>query len=137
VGEVLRIDLGGARVAESRNAWRICETHHAPTYYIPRADVLADLTPAKGASYCEWKGSASYWDVTAGGVTAPRAAWSYGAPNPAYAAIRDHLAFYPGAMDACHVGEETVEPQPGDFYGGWVTSNLTGRIKGAPGTRHW
>ncbi|MEM9550357.1 MAG: DUF427 domain-containing protein [Pseudomonadota bacterium] len=137
VPQVLRVLLGGQIAAETLRGWRICETHHAPAYYIPRDDVTADLSPVAGQSFCEWKGVAAYWDVTAGGRTAARAAWSYAEPNPVYAAIQDHLAFYVHAMDACFVGDERVTPQPGDFYGGWVTANLTGQIKGAPGTRHW
>lgn len=133
----LRVILGGAVAAETMQGWRVCETYHAPTYYIPRADVSAELIAAGGGSFCEWKGRAAYWDVTAGGRTARRAAWSYPDPSPTFAPIRDHIAFYAGQMDACLVGEMRVTPQPGDFYGGWVTPNLTGRIKGAPGTRHW
>ena len=134
----LRVVLGGETVAESRQGWRVCETHHAPTYYIPPEDVAQGaLSPAPGSSFCEWKGRSSYWDVTAGGVTRPRAAWSYPTPTAAYAPIAGHIAFYPGEMDACHVGETRVTPQPGDFYGGWVTPNLDGTVKGGPGTRWW
>jgi len=134
----LRVVLGGTTVAETVRGFRVCETHHAPTYYIPPEDVAPGaLAPAGGASLCEWKGRAAYWDVTAGGETRPRAAWSYPAPTPSFAPIRDHLAFYPGAMEACYVGDIRVTPQPGDFYGGWVTPNLEGTVKGGPGTRWW
>ena len=133
----LRILLGGGIVAETVAGYRVLETHHAPTYYLPAADVRATLTPARGRSVCEWKGVASYWDVTLGGVTAPRAAWSYAAPTGRFAPIAGCFAFYAAAMDACLVAEHRVIPQPGDFYGGWVTDNLRGRIKGAPGTEHW
>lgn len=133
----LRVMLNGAVVADSVSGWRVCETHHPPTYYIPPQDVTAALTPAQGGTFCEWKGRAAYWDVSAGGETTHRAAWSYPAPTGRYAAITDHLAFYSSMMEACFVGDVKVEPQPGDFYGGWVTPNLTGQIKGPPGTRHW
>lgn len=131
------VRLGGAVAAESSRALRILETHHAPTYYLPREDVAAALTAVPGSSFCEWKGTARYFDVTAGGVTVRRAAWGYDRPTPGFAAIAGHVAFYAGQMDEAWVGDTRVIPQPGDFYGGWVTPNLEGRIKGAPGTQHW
>lgn len=137
VTETLRVMLAGEIVAETADAFRVLETHHAPTYYIPRADVRAELTAAHGQSFCEWKGVASYWDVTISGVTASRAAWSYAKPTSGFIPITGYLAFYAALMEACFVGEERVIPQPGDFYGGWLTSNLTGTAKGAPGTNHW
>ncbi|MEE4346875.1 MAG: DUF427 domain-containing protein [Paracoccaceae bacterium] len=133
----IEIRLGGEIVARTDHALRVLETHHAPTYYLPSDDVLATLHPAKGSSFCEWKGAARYFDVTAGGVTVPRAAWSYDSPTPRFAALAGYLAFYAGLMEECRVGTISVIPQPGDFYGGWVTPNLEGQIKGAPGTRHW
>jgi uncharacterized protein (DUF427 family) len=137
VAQHLRVMLAGRLVAETVAAFRVLETHHAPTYYLPPGDVLADLIPARGRSVCEWKRVAAYWDVRSGDVTAPRAAWSYARPTPGYSQIADYVAFYAGAMEACWVGEARVIPQPGDFYGGWVTENLIGRIKGQPGTEHW
>jgi uncharacterized protein (DUF427 family) len=131
------VRLGGATVADSLRALRVLETHHAPTYYLPPADVAAALRPAPGRSFCEWKGVATYLDVTAGGVTARRAAWRYDDPNPPFAALAGHVAFYVGAMDECRVGDMRATAQPGDFYGGWVTPDLDGVVKGAPGTRHW
>lgn len=138
VEHILRIDLAGQTIAETTAGWRVLETHHAPTYYLPGA-AFSDgvLEPAGGGSICEWKGRASYWTLIAGTSRATRAGWSYAAPSPAYRALRDHIAVYPGAMEACWVGDVRVTPQPGGFYGGWVTPNLTGRIKGAPGTEHW
>ena len=136
-GRRIRVVLGGAAVVDTDRALRVLETHHAPTYYVPPDAVEAVLTPAPGRSHCEWKGAARYWDVSAGGVSAPRAAWSYPDPTARFAALRDHLAFYVGSVEACFVDEERVIPQPGDFYGGWVTSDLDGIVKGAPGTRHW
>ena len=137
VAQRLRIMLGGDLVAETTSGYRVLETHHAPTYYLPANDIFAKLTPARGRSVCEWKGTASYWDVTLGNVTAPRAGWSYAAPSKRFLPIAGYVAFYATAMDACFVGEHQVIPQPGDFYGGWVTDNLRGNIKGAPGTEHW
>ena len=138
VAQKLRVVLGGQVVAETTRGWRVLETHHAPTYYFPREDVVAELRPAAGpSSFCEWKGAACYWDVRSGKKTSARAAWSYETPSSDFAGIAGCVAFYSGQMDECSVGGVRVEPQPGDFYGGWVTPNLTGRIKGAPGTRHW
>ncbi|MEM6940936.1 MAG: DUF427 domain-containing protein [Pseudomonadota bacterium] len=137
VTEMLRVVLGGGTAAESTRGFRVLETHHAPTYYLPPEDVSAALTPAAGRSFCEWKGTASYWKVTVSGVTAPRAAWSYSNPTRHFEALAGYLAFYATAMEACFVGTHQVTPQPGDFYGGWVTENLRGIVKGASGTEHW
>jgi uncharacterized protein (DUF427 family) len=133
----LRVILGGAVVAETEAGLRVCETHHAPTYYFPSDSVRARLTPAPGSSHCEWKGRARYFDVTSGGRTARHAAWAYDRPSPAFAALAGWIAFYPGPMDAAFVGDMEVAPQPGGFYGGWVTPNLDGIVKGGPGTEGW
>lgn len=131
------IRLGDETIADTMRALRVLETHHAPTYYLPREDIHARLDPASGGSFCEWKGRAQYFDVSAGGTRAPRAAWSYDAPTRTFTDLAGYLAFYAGLMEACFVGSERVIPQPGDFYGGWVTGNLTGQPKGASGTEHW
>lgn len=134
----VRIALGGQTVADTLRALRVCETASPPTYYLPIADIAPDaLISAPGTSWCEWKGRAVYWSVRGGGREAPRAAWSYPEPSPAFAALRDHVAFYAGPMDGCWVGDERVTPQPGGFYGGWVTADLVGPFKGEPGTGHW
>jgi uncharacterized protein (DUF427 family) len=133
----LLIVLGGAVVADTTRALRVLETHHAPTYYLPAGDIRAILRPAPGSSFCEWKGVARYFDVLSGPATAIRAAWAYDSPSPRFAALSGHAAFYAAQMDEAWIGETRVTPQPGDFYGGWVTPNLEGRIKGAPGTGHW
>lgn len=124
-------------MTDTTGALRVLETHHAPTYYVPPDDVEAVIRPAPGASFCEWKGQASYWSVQAGNVVAEAAAWSYPSPTSTFAPLKDYLAFYAASLDACYVGDMRVQPQPGEFYGGWVTPNLQGQIKGAPGTRHW
>ena len=137
VPQRITVRLGGLLVAETIRALQVLETHHAPTYYLPSEDVRVPLRPAQGSSFCEWKGLARYFDVTAGLVTAPRAAWAYDRPTAGFAALAGHVAFYAGLMDEAWVGDLRVLPQPGDFYGGWITSNLDGLIKGAPGTRLW
>ncbi|QFU08390.1 hypothetical protein PARPLA_02989 [Rhodobacteraceae bacterium THAF1] len=137
VPQRIRVMLGGAVVADTTRALRVLETHHAPTYYLPPDDVSATLTPTSGGSFCEWKGQARYFDVTAGGVAAKRAAWFYDTPTRAFADLTGYLAFYAAQMEACFVGDIRVDPQDGSFYGGWVTPNMQGRIKGARGTEHW
>ena len=138
VPQRLRVELGGQVIAETTRGLRVLETHHAPTYYLPLADVAEGvLTPAGGRSFCEWKGVAQYYDVQAGGVTAHRAAWGYASPTRAFAALSDTVAFYVTEMDACWVGDQRAVAQPGSFYGGWVTPNLTGIVKGGPGTEGW
>jgi uncharacterized protein (DUF427 family) len=134
----VRVLLGGGVVADTHASFRVLETSHPPTYYLPvDAFVAGTLRPADGPSYCEWKGVAAYFDLVAGDRTAARVAWGYPDPTPAFAPLRDHLSLYPGRVDRCTVDGEVVEPQPGDFYGGWVTSRVVGPFKGAPGTRAW
>jgi uncharacterized protein (DUF427 family) len=134
----IRVEYGGEVVADTTRAFRILETSHPPTYYIPPQDVRNELLrPNKTRTFCEFKGSAHYWDLVVGDRVSPAAAWSYPSPSKAYAAVRDHLAFYSNRVDACFVNDERVQPQQGDFYGGWITSNLTGPFKGIPGSGGW
>lgn len=134
----LRVEFNGVTIAETESAQRILETRHPPTYYIPPGDVRMEfLVPASASSVCEWKGRANYYDVTVGDRSAPRAAWTYHEPREGFEAIRDHIAFYPGPMDACYVDGERVRPQPGGFYGGWITGDVVGPFKGGPGTSGW
>lgn len=133
----LRVELGGVVVAATRRGFRVLETSHPPSYYLPPDDCVGNLfEPADGRSFCEWKGLAKYWTVSAGDRVASRAAWSYPDPTAPFGPLRDHLAFYPSIFD-CFVDDEAVEPQPGGFYGGWVTSNVVGPFKGTPGTEWW
>jgi uncharacterized protein (DUF427 family) len=134
----LVVVLGGVTIAETRRAYRVLETSHPPNYYVPPGDVIEGaIVAVKGASFCEWKGRAHYFDVRGGNRVAERAAWGYDAPSERFAAIRGHVAFYPAAMDACFVDGERVVPQEGGFYGGWITSKVVGPFKGGPGTRGW
>ncbi len=134
----IRIELGGIVIAETSRAIRTLETSHPPSYYIPPDDIAPGvLVPAGGSSFCEWKGDARYFDVVAGGQRRERAAWSYPSPTPSFAILRDHVAFYAAAMDACFVDGERVVPQPGGFYGGWITSKVAGPFKGIAGSRLW
>ncbi|WP_270935670.1 DUF427 domain-containing protein [Falsiroseomonas oryzae] len=134
----VRVVLGGVTIVDSTACWRVLETWHPPSWYIPaEAFAPGTLRPATGRSHCEWKGAARYFDLVAGGVTAPRAAWSYPDPTPAFAPIAGHVALYAGCVDACFVDEDRVVPQAGGFYGGWITPDVEGPFKGAPGTEGW
>ena len=134
----IQIEHRGRIIADTRAAVRTLETSHPPSFYIPRADIAPTmLRRAQGRSLCEWKGAATYWDVIVGDEVLPRVGWSYADPTPAFAALRDHIAFYAAPFDRCSVDGETVTPQPGDFYGGWITSRVAGPFKGIPGSRDW
>ncbi|MEV6612934.1 DUF427 domain-containing protein [Streptomyces sp. NPDC051051] len=133
-----RVEYGGLLVADTRRAVRVLETSHPPVFYIPPADVRLDLLrPASGGSWCEWKGKARYWDLVVGDDVRERAAWSYPQPTPAYGLITGFFAFYASRVDRCTVGDEEVQAQDGDFYGGWITEEVRGPFKGAPGTLTW
>ena len=130
----VRVVLGGTVIADTTRAHRVLETSHPPVYYVPLADVAPGaLEPARGpATFCEWKGTASYYDVIGGdGRRVERGAWTYHDPAPGFETIRDAVAFYPRPMDECTLDGEVVEPQPGGFYGGWITSDVVGPFKGA------
>ena len=127
----------GIIVVDTREAVRVLETSHPPVYYVPRAEVAADLRLSGHRTVCEFKGVASYWDLVVGDTVVPRAAWSYETPSPGYEILAGRPAFYPSTMDECTVDGEPVTPQPGDFYGGWLTADITGPFKGPPGTQTW
>lgn len=134
----IQVVFNGVTIADTRRAQRVLETSHPPVYYIPPEDIqMAYLVPAAGSSWCEWKGRASYYDVVVGDREAERAAWTYHEPLKGFESIKEHVAFYAGPMDACYVAGERVRPQPGGFYGGWITGDVVGPFKGGPGTRGW
>ncbi len=138
VDHLVSVVLGGVEICETTTSVQYLETSHPPTYYLPRdAFVAGALTAAGGSSFCEWKGEASYLDVHGGDKVARRAAWFYDNPTPLYAALRGMIALYPGQMDYCLVDGERVEPQPGTFYGGWITGAVSGPFKGGPGSQGW
>ena len=134
----ITIELGGQTIASTTRAWRVLETSHPPTYYLPRDAFREDvLRPATGASWCEWKGKASYFDVVTATREAPRAAWTYERPSGAFAPITDAVAVLATEVDRCIVNGEEVLAQPGGFYGGWITSWIVGPFKGIPGSMGW
>ncbi len=133
-----KIVHGGEVVADTQNAIRTLETSHPPTYYFPPQDVnFAVLQKNPHRSICEWKGQAHYFDAQIDKQSLPDIAWGYAEPTAAFAAIKDHIAFYAAPFDQCMVGGKIVTPQPGGFYGGWITSHVAGPFKGIPGSQFW
>jgi uncharacterized protein (DUF427 family) len=138
VAERIRVVVAGRDLASSVNALRVLETAGAPVYYVPPADVdFEHLRPAARTTICEWKGEASYFDFDDGSRSIHSVAWTYRHPLPGYESMRDYVAFYASKVDEAWVGDEHATPQPGRFYGGWVTKRIKGPIKGVPGTEGW
>lgn len=134
----ITVELGGEIIASTTRAWRVLETSHPPSYYLPReAFTKGVLRPADGSSWCEWKGRASYYDLVTATRQAPAAAWAYRQPNPRFADITGAIAVMAGKVDRCTVNGEQVAAQPGGFYGGWVTMDVVGPFKGEPGSEGW
>ena len=134
----IKIVFNSELIVDTHRAKRILETSHPPNYYIPLDDIEAEyLEPSAQSTYCEWKGQASYYTLQVGSRRAENVAWYYPEISPAYEALKGHVAFYPSPMDACYVDEEKVQPQPGAFYAGWITSNIVGPFKGGPGSWGW
>jgi uncharacterized protein (DUF427 family) len=134
----IRAVVDGRPIADSTRARRVLETSGAPVYYLPPDDVdLSRLRPIARTTVCEWKGVASYYEYLDGDRRIPSIAWTYHDPSPGFESIRDHLAFYPRRVDEAWVDDERARPQPGPFYGGWVTDAIVGPIKGEPGSEGW
>jgi uncharacterized protein (DUF427 family) len=137
-GDRIVIEVAGITLAESSQTMRVLETSHPPVYYIPQVDIAIEfLSRSERRTFCEWKGIANYYDLKLEGCAVPQVGWSYEQPSPDFQAICDYLAFYPSKVDACYVNGERVQAQPGDFYGGWITSAIVGPFKGGPGTLGW
>ncbi|MDH4350233.1 MAG: DUF427 domain-containing protein [Gemmatimonadota bacterium] len=138
VTAIVRVEFAGIVIAETRGAVRVLETASPPTVYLPPEDVRRDLLePSRHRTACEWKGRASYWTIRVGDREARDGAWSYEDPTTPFRSLRGWMSFYPGRVDGCWIGEERVTPQPGRFYGGWMTANIVGPVKGEPGTLGW
>jgi uncharacterized protein (DUF427 family) len=134
----VQVVFNGITIADSRRSYRVLETSHPPVYYIPPPDIqMQYLQPTSRQSFCEWKGAASYYAIAVGDKQVADAAWYYPNPTAAFAAIKDSVAFYPHLMDACYVDGEQIIPQPGGFYGGWITNDIVGPFKGIPGSWGW
>jgi uncharacterized protein (DUF427 family) len=134
----IQIAHGGTNLAETSSSIRTLETSHPPTYYIPQSDIaMSLLTATDRTSFCEWKGHAVYWTVAIAGSVFRDVGWSYPDPTRGFAMLRDHIAFYAAPFDQCLVDDVRVVPQPGGFYGGWITPDVAGPFKGIPGSNFW
>jgi uncharacterized protein (DUF427 family) len=134
----ITVELGGQTVASTERGWRVLETSHPPTYYLP-ASAFAEgvLREADGSSWCEWKGRASYYDLVTPTRTAARAGWTYHSPTRGFEPLAGAIAVMAAQTDRCTVNGEQVQSQPGGFYGGWITSWVVGPFKGIPGSMGW
>ena len=136
-GREVVVRTGETELARSRCSIRVLETASPPTFYVPPEDVRSNLLESTTTtSRCEWKGEASYWNVAAAWGGASSVAWSYPDPFPGFEQIRDHFSFYPSRIE-CSVDGVLVRPQPGRFYGGWLTPELVGPFKGEAGSEGW
>ena len=136
--KTLKIIFNGEVIVETNNGYRVLETSHPPAYYIPQDDINMNcLTKTARSTFCEFKGAASYWTVKVGDKVATNSAWGYKNPAAGFEAIKDHICFYASKMDECYVNDELVQAQAGDFYGGWITSDVIGPFKGGAGTWGW
>jgi uncharacterized protein (DUF427 family) len=135
----VRVELGGEVLADSLSALRVLETRHPPTIYVPSADIRSEVLVMSSArsTWCEFKGAARYLDAVVGERRVAAVGWTYENPSSDYQSLRDHVAFYPGRVDAAWMDDERIEAQNSDFYGGWITADLIGPFKGPPGTLGW
>jgi uncharacterized protein (DUF427 family) len=137
-GKHVEVIFNGVKIVDTHRAVRVLETSHPPVYYFPLEDVKFEyFTRTARTSYCEWKGSANYYTITVDGKSAPDAAWAYLNPIAEFRSIANYIAVYPALMDACFVDGEQARPQPGGYYGGWITHEIKGPFKGDPGTSGW
>jgi uncharacterized protein (DUF427 family) len=134
----IKVVFNGVVIAQTNRAKRVLETSHPPVYYLPPEDIKTEYLVRSGRrSWCEWKGQAAYYTIKVKGREAENGAWFYPDPVPGYGSLKGYVAFYPHLMEACYVDGEQVQPQIGDFYGGWITSDIVGPFKGGPGTMGW
>ena len=137
VGEI-KVIINNKTIAKSKNVIRVLETSHPPTYYIPVNDIKLDfLKKNKNNSFCEWKGFANYYDLIADEVNIPNVGWYYPKPTKNFFSIKNFISFYAVGKLKCVVNGEIVKKQDGNFYGGWITTNLRGPFKGGTGTMGW
>lgn len=138
VSKHIRITLEGQIILDTNQSYRILETSHPPTYYLPFHDFKEGvLVRNTHRSFCEFKGEAHYYDAVLGDRVIQNAGWGYDTPHPTYQSLKGHVCIYAQKMDDCRVGDKKVKPQPGGFYGGWITSEIVGPFKGGAGTFGW
>ena len=135
----VRVLVAGQEIANSQRTYRVLETSHPPVYYLPPEDINMELLEraAGKRSFCEWKGSAAYWNFKGIDQNITSIAWSYPDPSERFLPIKEYLAFYPSKVDEAYVNGERVQAQEGDFYGGWITDKIVGPFKGGAGTWGW
>lgn len=134
----IQIIFNDILIADTRKAKRVLETSHPPVYYLPPQDVeMQCLQSTTGRSFCEWKGTAAYYNLEVNDKRVEKVGWYYPDPVSAFESFKNFIAFYAGPMDACYVNGEKVTPQPGGFYGGWITKNIVGPFKGERATMWW
>jgi uncharacterized protein (DUF427 family) len=138
VSRHVRAVASGRVIAETDAPILVRETSHPPVYYLPQADIAMEfLQPSTHRTFCEFKGEAHYYSLVVDGVKQGNVAWYYPNPSPGYEELVGHIAFYAWAFDEATVDGERVTPQPGHFYGGWITSEIEGPFKGEPETMGW
>jgi uncharacterized protein (DUF427 family) len=138
VAKRIRIEFGGIVLADSIRSYRVIETAGPPVYYLPQEDIrMVHLEPSQQTALCEWKGVSHYWSVRVGERFVKDVAWSYPEPWEGFDHIQDYLAFRAGPLDLCTVDDQPVTPQPGRYYGGWITPDIVGPFKGEPGSERW
>ena len=138
VSKHIQVFFSGKAIADTKTAFRVLETSHPPTYYIPPEDIrLEFLQKTNKRTICEYKGIADYYDLKVDDRVSKNAAWSYTGPTSQYEPLKNYVSFYPSKVDGCYVDGEQVRTQEGDFYGGWITADIIGPFKGAPGTEGW
>ena len=138
VAQAVRVRFGGRDIVNTTRAVRVLETSHPPVFYVPFEDIESGVLESTDTStFCEFKGRAAYFTLRVGEAASVDAGWIYPSPSPGFESLADMVAFYPGRVDACFVGDEQVMAQAGDFYGGWITGSVVGPFKGGPGTFGW
>ncbi|MEM1368196.1 MAG: DUF427 domain-containing protein [Cyanobacteria bacterium P01_H01_bin.15] len=134
----IQIIFNGVTIADTRRAYRVLETSHPPTYYLPPTDLRAEfLRPSVRKTFCEWKGPGRYYHLQVGDKELLDVAWYYPNPTTNFGPIQNYVAFYPEPLDRCTVDGQIVQPQAGGFYGGWITPDIVGPFKGEPGSWGW
>lgn len=132
---LVQVKAGDTTIARTDASYRLLETASPPAFYIPATDIVWDsLIEVAGSSVCEWKGAARYWALAS--EPGLPVAWDYPRPRARFNMLKDHASFYPGRID-CYVDSQRARPQPGRFYGGWITDDVVGPFKGEPGTGNW
>lgn len=138
VSRHVRVAVNGHVIAATDWPVVVRETSHPPVYYLPPEDLAMEyLEPSQHVTHCEYKGEAHYYTLVVDGRRSSNVAWSYPHPLPGYQELANHVAFYAWALDEATVDGEQVMPQPGRFYGGWITSEIKGPFKGEPETMLW